>query len=317
MNTYRLIVFSGIVIILSLCEANESKAQEMLQNPVVAEAQVGDFKHGTYPSLGSRTHAGIDLAAACGSTVQAFADGVVIDLIADASDVHFNTVGFMVIVEHPATLMGEPFYSAYFHLQEPPSVQRGVEVRGGHSMLGKVGDTGVAYSCQVHFEMRRYEGRFSPAWQNLFGEGNQSTDPHFFEAWDDPLDLFSVYPDGLRHTWDQEEEEVLPGLTEPAEEEVFMIVENMPQLIGGLASVQKAVDYPETAISRKIEGRVFVQFVVNQEGKVEDAVVVRGIGYGCDEAALSAVRQAQFKPGRQRGEPVKVKMSLPVTFKLK
>ena len=48
-----------------------------------------------------------------------------------------------------------------------------------------------------------------------------------------------------------------------------------------------------------------------------DPVVVRGIGAGCDEEAIRAVQQAQFKPGKQRGKAVRVKMSLPITFKLK
>ncbi len=65
-----------------------------------------------------------------------------------------------------------------------------------------------------------------------------------------------------------------------------------------------------------IEGRVIIQFIVNEQGSVEDPRVVRGIGGGCDEEALRAVRQAKFKPGRQRGQPVRVQYSLPIVFKL-
>ena len=65
-----------------------------------------------------------------------------------------------------------------------------------------------------------------------------------------------------------------------------------------------------------IEGRVIVQFIVNEEGKVENPRVIRGIGGGCDEEALRAASNALFKPGRQRGEPVRVQYSLPVIFKL-
>lgn len=104
---------------------------------------------------------------------------------------------------------------------------------------------------------------------------------------------------------------------EEEEPEIFMIVEDMPELIGGLASIQKNIKYPEIAKKAGVEGRVFVQFVVNVDGTVSDPVVVRGIGAGCDEEALRAVAQAKFKPGRQRGQPVPVKMSLPITFKLK
>ena len=101
------------------------------------------------------------------------------------------------------------------------------------------------------------------------------------------------------------------------EEEVFMIVERMPELIGGLGSIQSKIKYPEVAKKAGIEGRVFIQFIVDKNGYVSDPVVVRGIGGGCDEEAVRAVSQAKFKPGTQRGKAVKVKMSLPITFKLK
>lgn len=108
----------------------------------------------------------------------------------------------------------------------------------------------------------------------------------------------------------QEEEE------EP-EPEIFVIVEQMPELIGGLAAIQKQINYPEIAKKAGVEGRVIVQFVVDESGNVMDPQVVRGIGAGCDEEAVRAVKQAKFKPGKQRGKPVKVKMSLPITFRLK
>ena len=109
-----------------------------------------------------------------------------------------------------------------------------------------------------------------------------------------------------------------PAAEEEEEEpEIFMIVEEMPELIGGLASIQSKIRYPEIAKKAGVEGRVFVQFVVDVNGNVVDPVVVRGIGAGCDEEAVRAVSQAKFKPGRQRGKAVPVKMSLPITFKLK
>ncbi len=119
------------------------------------------------------------------------------------------------------------------------------------------------------------------------------------------------------------DEEIINLPPPPAEEEeeeepeIFMIVEDMPELIGGLGSIQKKIKYPEIAKKAGVEGRVFVQFVVNADGSVVDPVVVRGIGAGCDEEAVRAVSQAKFKPGRQRGKAVPVKMSLPITFKLK
>jgi protein TonB len=108
-----------------------------------------------------------------------------------------------------------------------------------------------------------------------------------------------------------------PAEEEEEEQEIFMIVEDMPELIGGLAAIQSKIRYPEIAKKAGVEGRVFVQFVVGVNGEVLDPVVVRGIGAGCDEEAIRAVSQAKFKPGRQRGKAVPVKMSLPITFKLK
>ncbi|MEX0595435.1 MAG: energy transducer TonB, partial [Candidatus Paceibacterota bacterium] len=61
---------------------------------------------------------------------------------------------------------------------------------------------------------------------------------------------------------------------------------------------------------------VVVQFIIDEEGNVNDPVVVRGIGGGCDEEAVRAVSKAKFIPGKQRGKPVRVRYSLPVTFRL-
>ena len=108
-----------------------------------------------------------------------------------------------------------------------------------------------------------------------------------------------------------------PPAEEEEEPEIFMIVEQMPEPIGGLGAIQGKIKYPEIAKKAGVEGRVFVQFVVNEQGTVESPVVMRGIGAGCDEEAIRAVSQAKFKPGRQRGKPVRVRMSLPITFKLK
>lgn len=109
-----------------------------------------------------------------------------------------------------------------------------------------------------------------------------------------------------------------PPTEEEVEEEpeIFVIVEKMPDLIGGLQGIQSKIRYPDIAKKAGVEGRVIVQFVVDEAGNVTDPVVVRGIGGGCDQEAVRAVSQAKFTPGEQRGKPVKVKMSLPITFRL-
>jgi periplasmic protein TonB len=107
---------------------------------------------------------------------------------------------------------------------------------------------------------------------------------------------------------------------EEAEQEpddFYIIVEQMPELIGGLETIQKNIRYPEMALRAQISGRVIVQFVVNERGEVENPQVVRGIGGGCDEEAIRVVSQAKFVPGHQRGRPVRVQYSVPVVFVLR
>ena len=107
-----------------------------------------------------------------------------------------------------------------------------------------------------------------------------------------------------------------PPQAEEEEEDFFVVVEEMPELIGGLGELQRKIKYPEMARRAGIEGRVYVQFIVNEQGQVENPVVVRGIGGGADEEAVRAVSQAKFKPGMQRGRPVRVQYSLPIVFQL-
>ena len=101
---------------------------------------------------------------------------------------------------------------------------------------------------------------------------------------------------------------------------VFMIVEDMPSMLPndqeGLKQLQQQIKYPEIAKKAGVEGRVFVQFVVDEEGNVMDPIIQRGVGAGCDAEALRVVKTLKFKPGLQNGEPVKVKLALPITFRL-
>ncbi|MEX0593757.1 MAG: energy transducer TonB [Balneolaceae bacterium] len=107
-----------------------------------------------------------------------------------------------------------------------------------------------------------------------------------------------------------------PEEDEEPEEDFFTVVEQMPELLGGLQELQSRIEYPEAARRAGIEGRVYVQFIVNEQGEVEDPQVIRGIGGGADEEALRAVRDAEFRPGLQRGRPVRVQYSLPIVFQL-
>ncbi|MDR8392079.1 energy transducer TonB [Aliifodinibius sp. S!AR15-10] len=107
-----------------------------------------------------------------------------------------------------------------------------------------------------------------------------------------------------------------PSESTEEEEDFFVVVEQMPELKGGLASIQKCVNYPKTAQRAGIEGRVIVQFIVNENGTVDDPQIVRGIGAGADEEAIRCVKNAEFVPGQQRGNPVRVQFSVPVIYNL-
>jgi protein TonB len=111
-----------------------------------------------------------------------------------------------------------------------------------------------------------------------------------------------------------EEEEVV-------EAEVFTIVEEMPSYPGGDMKMYeylgKNIKYPQIARESGIQGRVFVNFVVEPDGSVSNVKVLRGIGGGCDEEAIRVVKSMpKWKPGKQRGKAVRVSYTLPVVFKL-
>lgn len=93
--------------------------------------------------------------------------------------------------------------------------------------------------------------------------------------------------------------------------------EKMPEPVGGLQGIYKLIKYPEIAKKAGIQGKVYVLAFINENGGVDDVKVVKGIGGGCDEATIKAVKQTKFSPAAAEGKNVKVKMSLQIQFKLK
>ncbi len=83
-----------------------------------------------------------------------------------------------------------------------------------------------------------------------------------------------------------------------------------PELIGGPAALQRQVQYPESAKHAAIEGRVYVVFEVDEQGRVVNPIVARGLGADFDAEALRVIRKARFKPGKR--DPML--MTLPITF---
>ena len=121
---------------------------------------------------------------------------------------------------------------------------------------------------------------------------------------------------------EEEVEEVFEEEPEEEEEEVFMIVEDMPQFPGGgqaalMKYIVENMEYPQMAIDNDVEGTVLVKFTVDKDGSIDDVSVQRGIGAGCDEAAMEVIESMpSWSPGKQRGKAVKVSMVIPVRFKI-
>ena len=105
------------------------------------------------------------------------------------------------------------------------------------------------------------------------------------------------------------------------DETVFNVVEVDPEFPGGMEALYKYLSenirYPEQAKNEKIQGRVFISFVVEKDGSITDAKVIRGIGGGCDEEGLRVVNaMPKWTPGKQLGKAVRVQFNLPINFKL-
>lgn len=110
------------------------------------------------------------------------------------------------------------------------------------------------------------------------------------------------------------------GGTETSTEtnKILTYSEVLPSFNGDLiAYLQKNLQYPSFAKENNIEGRVTVQFVVNEDGSIGNAIIKKGIGGGCNEEAIRVVMSMpKWKPGMQNGRPVKVYYTLPITFML-
>ncbi len=100
------------------------------------------------------------------------------------------------------------------------------------------------------------------------------------------------------------------------EKDYLAFAEKMPEIKGGLKALYSKVEYPAQAKSKNVQGKVYVLIYISETGKVDNVKVVKGIGSGCDEAAINAIKKCEFNPGVLKGKPVKVKMALAIKFKL-
>lgn len=108
------------------------------------------------------------------------------------------------------------------------------------------------------------------------------------------------------------------------EDEIFTVVEKMPEFPGGIQKLYNYlgnnIRYPEVAKEAGIQGKVYISFVVEKDGSIKDVKVLRGIPGGkmCDNEAIRVVKaMPKWSPGKQRGKPVRVSYNLPVQFTLR
>jgi periplasmic protein TonB len=130
-------------------------------------------------------------------------------------------------------------------------------------------------------------------------------------------------PESERRPIDQGQVEPIDvgGVEIPAEiapPDTFRVVEKMPEPIGGWASFYKTLTknfkYPKQAQRVRANGKVFVEFTVNDKGELSHFKIIKGIGYGCDEEAKRVIALTKWTAGKQRGRPVNVKMVQPIVF---
>lgn len=105
------------------------------------------------------------------------------------------------------------------------------------------------------------------------------------------------------------------------DEQVFVVVEDMPEFPGGELALRKwianNIDYPVIAAENGIQGKIYVTFVVDKDGSISNARIARGVDPSLDQEALRVVNNLpNWKPGMQRGKPVRVSYTVPINFQL-
>lgn len=110
-----------------------------------------------------------------------------------------------------------------------------------------------------------------------------------------------------------------PVEEEPEEDEfeIFVVVEQMPEIIGGMDALYREIDYPEIARKAGIEGLVVLRTTIGPDGKPTDIEVIRSAGALLDKAATDGLLSITFRPGYQRGKAVTVRMNVPIRFRLR
>ena len=122
--------------------------------------------------------------------------------------------------------------------------------------------------------------------------------------------------------FDPQEYDYIMVEPEPEPEEIFFVAEDQPEFPGGEAALmeylKKNIKYPQICRENNIQGRVIVTFIVNKDGSIVEPEIASSVNPSLDKEALRVIsNMPNWKPGYQRGKPVRVKYSVPVNFKLK
>ena len=106
----------------------------------------------------------------------------------------------------------------------------------------------------------------------------------------------------------------------PTEEDdafVFIPYDVAPEPIGGFIAIKKVLKYPEKALKADVEGRIILYAKVDKNGVVQQTHVIQSLGYGCDEAAETALKAVKWNPAKKGDEPLTVWIAVPIEFKLR
>jgi TonB family protein len=155
------------------------------------------------------------------------------------------------------------------------------------------------FQTQLIREGTYVNGQKHGIWQDYFTDGKLRTKEEF---------EYGVFKEGI-------------SFKESGESFTYTIQEMQPQPEGGMPGfmnyIMTSMRYPKEARKKGIQGKVYIQFVVDKDGGIIDVEVLKGIGGGCDEEAVRVMRECpKWSPGIQRGQAVKVRMSIPLIFKL-
>jgi periplasmic protein TonB len=107
----------------------------------------------------------------------------------------------------------------------------------------------------------------------------------------------------------------------PKEEEIFTAVEQQAEFPGGMAAfgkfLSKNMKYPAAAQRANVQGKVYIQFVVNTDGSIQNVDVLKSVGFGCDEEAVRVIKTVpRWTPGKQSGRAVRSRFTIPINFQL-